>query len=285
MTDEPESSTAVTNKKATVAQVNKKLEDSLPNLVSLQVFNEFSSEIKESTAAIQTRMAQLETLISKLLENNKGKETKHLSEPESTLSSKTISTSKSTNSSPTFILATATNPLKTQLKTPSNNRVSEISIDKEELASPPSNDARLTKQELDIRQYVPQNVPQDISLTSLEAFVKGIWPEAILERDINNDTFTSRKNKVVIKPEWRLDVADEKIFDKLSEIQSVFQVFQVFQVSLIPYCLWVERLTYEMSNEFMGVKTWAIQARHITWTQLLEAIFIAMKENDVLHSP
>ncbi|RKF81154.1 hypothetical protein GcC1_029033, partial [Golovinomyces cichoracearum] len=71
----------------------------------------------------------------------------------------------------------------------------------------------------------------DISenLSSGEKFVKKVWPEAVFPHELDNETFTSAKNRVVLKPEWRLVIANGEIFTKLSNIQNALQM------ALIPY--------------------------------------------------
>ncbi|VDB87790.1 Bgt-51813 [Blumeria graminis f. sp. tritici] len=56
----------------------------------------------------------------------------------------------------------------------------------------------------------------------MEKFVKDAWPEALLARNIEDNMYTSSKNRVVIKPEYRLKKADITVFEKLRHIQSAF---------------------------------------------------------------
>ncbi|EPQ61884.1 BgtAc-30005 [Blumeria graminis f. sp. tritici] len=70
------------------------------------------------------------------------------------------------------------------------------------------------------------------NLTLGERFVKRAWPEAVFPNDLNNKSYTSIKNKVVLKPEWQLVVANSEVFTKLSSIQNALHL------ALIPYHLW-----------------------------------------------
>ncbi|KAI0992736.1 hypothetical protein K3495_g15449 [Podosphaera aphanis] len=88
----------------------------------------------------------------------------------------------------------------------------------------------------------------------------------------------AQKNRVSLRPEWRLVTADAAVFQKLSQIQNALQT------ALVPYRLWSQRLILEMSGDFHGVRVWA-SGRHVTWPTLLEAIFPTMQRLDVLHSP
>ncbi|KAI6250617.1 hypothetical protein HI914_00622 [Erysiphe necator] len=126
---------------------------------------------------------------------------------------------------------------------------------------------------------IPSFIPNDKhQLTDVERFVKETWPEALLDRDIDHHSFTSAKNKVVLKPEWRLTRANTDVFDKLSEIQSALRT------ALVPYYLWPERLTYEMSDDFKGIRVWATECKQITWVDMLNAIFKNLEMHDCLHN-
>lgn len=116
------------------------------------------------------------------------------------------------------------------------------------------------------------------NLTISEKFVKRAWPEAIFPRDIQDDAYASVKNKVVLKPEWRLVVANVEIFDKLLLIQNALQM------ALIPYHMWAKRVAMDMGGDFHGVRVWS-SGRNLTWIELLEAIFTTMQRLNVLHSP
>ncbi|RKF79400.1 hypothetical protein GcM3_056045 [Golovinomyces cichoracearum] len=59
--------------------------------------------------------------------------------------------------------------------------------------------------------------------TNQEEMVKLIWPEAKLASDVEHIGETSNKNKVMIKSELRLIIADRSVFLKLREIQTLFQ--------------------------------------------------------------
>ncbi|KAI0997839.1 hypothetical protein K3495_g10352 [Podosphaera aphanis] len=85
-------------------------------------------------------------------------------------------------------------------------------------------------------------------LTQGEKFVIKAWPEAILPCDIDDDVFTSAKNRVTLRPEWRLITADAAVFHKLLQIQNALQT------ALVPYRLWPQRLTLEMGGDFHGVR-------------------------------
>ena len=65
-----------------------------------------------------------------------------------------------------------------------------------------------------------------------EAFVKKAWPEAIFPDDIDDQSYTSVKNKIVLKPEWRLVEANSEVFTKLTRIQTALQM------ALVLYHLW-----------------------------------------------
>ncbi|VCU39000.1 Bgt-20204 [Blumeria graminis f. sp. tritici] len=86
------------------------------------------------------------------------------------------------------------------------------------------------------------------NLTPGEKFVKRAWLEAVFPNDLNNESYTSVKNKVVLKPEWRLVVANSEVFTKLSSIQNALQM------ALIPYNLWAHRVTIDMSGDFLGIR-------------------------------
>ncbi|KAI6246987.1 hypothetical protein HI914_04835 [Erysiphe necator] len=116
------------------------------------------------------------------------------------------------------------------------------------------------------------------NLSRGEMFVKRAWPEAIFPQDVQDDVYTSVKNKVVLKPEWRLVVANSEVFNKLTQIQNALQI------ALIPYHLWTKRVTMDMSGDFHAVRVWAI-GRNPTWIELLEAIFTTMQRLNVLYSP
>ncbi|CAD6503661.1 BgTH12-03320 [Blumeria graminis f. sp. triticale] len=81
------------------------------------------------------------------------------------------------------------------------------------------------------------------------------------------------------KAEWRLVKADIHVFEKLSEIQSALRV------ALVPYPIWTERLTHEMSGDFKGIRVWANERRNLKWVELLHAKFKNMKRHDCIHSP
>ncbi|KHJ34625.1 hypothetical protein EV44_g3373 [Erysiphe necator] len=121
-------------------------------------------------------------------------------------------------------------------------------------------------------------IENDSNLTPGEKFVKKAWPEAIFPGSIQDDAFTSVKNKVILKPEWQLIRADSEVFLKLSNIQNALQM------ALIPYHLWSQRVIMDMSGDFHGVRVWAM-GKHPTWILLLEAIFATMQRLNVLHSP
>lgn len=56
------------------------------------------------------------------------------------------------------------------------------------------------------------------AFTPTEKYVKDAWPKALLRRDVIDDSYSSNKNKVIVKQEWRLSKADTPVFDKLNEI-------------------------------------------------------------------
>lgn len=116
------------------------------------------------------------------------------------------------------------------------------------------------------------------NLTQGEKFVKRAWPEAVFPNDIQDAAYTSVKNKVVLKPEWRLIVANGEVFNKLHHIQNALQM------ALVPYYLWASRVTIDMSGDFHGVRVWA-SGKKLSWIQLLEAIFTTMQRLNVLNSP
>ncbi|KHJ31568.1 hypothetical protein EV44_g5497 [Erysiphe necator] len=116
------------------------------------------------------------------------------------------------------------------------------------------------------------------NLSVSDKFVKRAWPEAIFPKDIQDDAFASVKNKVVLKPEWRLVVANGEIFDKLLQIQNALQM------ALIPYHMWAKRVAMDMGGDFHGVRIWS-SGKNLTWIELLEAIFTTMQRLNVLHSP
>ncbi|SZF00675.1 unnamed protein product [Blumeria hordei] len=116
-------------------------------------------------------------------------------------------------------------------------------------------------------------------LTLLKKFVKDAWPEALLARNIEDNMYTSSKNRVVIKLEYSLKKADITVFEKLRHIQSAFRV------ALVPYHLWAERLSHELDEDFMGIRIWSASRPNLTWVEMLHAIFVAMTDHDALRSP
>lgn len=100
-----------------------------------------------------------------------------------------------------------------------------------------------------------------------------------MDRDIEHHSFTSAKNKIILKPEWRLTRANTDVFDKLSEIQSALRT------ALVPYYLWPERLTCEMLDDFKRIRVWATECKKIIWIDLLNAIFKSMEMHDCLYKP
>lgn len=123
------------------------------------------------------------------------------------------------------------------------------------------------------------NDRETISLTSGEKFVKEAWPQALLQKDVQDDQFTSIKNKVILRPELRLSKVDATTFTKLSEIQTAFRI------ALVPYWYWPQRLCLEMSEDFQGIRVWVEENSSVSWVMLLEAIFTMMQQLDLLHSP
>ncbi|VDB84225.1 Bgt-20623 [Blumeria graminis f. sp. tritici] len=121
--------------------------------------------------------------------------------------------------------------------------------------------------------------PDSIVLTPGEKFVKEAWPQALLAHEVNHEAYTSIKNKVIIRPELRLDKANSTVFSKLAEIQSVFRI------ALVPYWYWPQRLCLDMKEDFQCTRVWAEENPATTWPLLLEAIFKTMQRLDVLHSP
>ncbi|VCU39333.1 Bgt-51808 [Blumeria graminis f. sp. tritici] len=113
----------------------------------------------------------------------------------------------------------------------------------------------------------------------MEKFVKDAWPEALLARNIEDNMYTSSKNRVVIKPEYCLKKADITVFEKLRHIQSAFPI------ALVPYHLWAERLSHELDEDFMGIRVWSASRHNLTWVEILHAIFVAMTDHDALCSP
>ncbi|POS82548.1 hypothetical protein EPUL_005935, partial [Erysiphe pulchra] len=97
-------------------------------------------------------------------------------------------------------------------------------------------------------------------------------------QDVQDDAFTSVKNKVILKPEWRLIVANADVFKKLSNIQNALQI------ALIPYHLWAQRVAIEMSGDFSSVRIWSAGKR-LSWIVFLEGIFTTMQRLNALHSP
>ena len=58
------------------------------------------------------------------------------------------------------------------------------------------------------------------NLTESEKFVKRAWPEAIFPENVQDDSYASAKNKVVLKPESRLVTAQVEVFEKPLQIQN-----------------------------------------------------------------
>lgn len=93
---------------------------------------------------------------------------------------------------------------------------------------------------------------QNIEILSVgDKFVKRAWPEATFPNDIQEDAFASVKDKDVLKPEWRLVVANRENFDKLLLIQNALQM------ALIPYHMWEKRVAIGMGGDFHGVQIWS----------------------------
>ena len=111
-----------------------------------------------------------------------------------------------------------------------------------------------------------------------ETFVKKAWPEAIFPEDIDDTAYASVKNKVILKPEWRLVEANSDIFTKLTRIQTALQM------ALVPYHLWAHRVASDMDGDFLSVRIWAA-GRQPGWIPLLEAVFTTMQRLDMLHDP
>ncbi|KAI6246686.1 hypothetical protein HI914_04845 [Erysiphe necator] len=134
---------------------------------------------------------------------------------------------------------------------------------------------------LDIKKRTSRN-PNIIrndehQLTDVENFVTETLPQALLDRDIEHHSFTSAKNKVILKPEWRPTRVNADVLDKLSEIHSALKN------ALVPYYVWPERLTYEMFDDFKGIPVWATECKKIIWVDMLNAIFKNMEMHDCLH--
>ncbi|KAI0998221.1 hypothetical protein K3495_g9974 [Podosphaera aphanis] len=128
------------------------------------------------------------------------------------------------------------------------------------------------------RLHILSSSDQNENLSPGEKFVKKAWSEAVFPEDIDDEAFTNVKNKVVLKPEWRLIEANSDVFTKLSHIQTALRM------ALIPYHFWANRVAMEMSGDFLSIKAWST-GRRLEWTTLLEAIFTTMQRLDVLHSP
>ncbi|CAD6498927.1 BgTH12-04583 [Blumeria graminis f. sp. triticale] len=121
--------------------------------------------------------------------------------------------------------------------------------------------------------------PEFLALTPGKKFVKEAWPQALLAHEINHEAYTRIKNKVVIRPDLRLDKANSTVFLKLAEIQSALGI------ALVPYWYWPQRLYLERKEDFQGTRVWAEENPSTTWYLLLEDIFKIMQRLDVLHSP
>ncbi|CAD6505127.1 BgTH12-00622 [Blumeria graminis f. sp. triticale] len=121
--------------------------------------------------------------------------------------------------------------------------------------------------------------PNIFGLTPGVKFVKEAWPQALLAHEVNHEAYTSIKNKVIIRPELRLDKANSTVFFKLAEIQSALRI------ALVPYWYWPQRLCLDMKEDFQCTRVWAEENPATTWPLLLEAIFKTMQQLDVLHSP
>ncbi|KAI0999759.1 hypothetical protein K3495_g8439 [Podosphaera aphanis] len=128
------------------------------------------------------------------------------------------------------------------------------------------------------RLHILSSSDQNENLSPGEKFVKKAWPEAVFPEEIDDEAFNNVKNKVVLKPEWRLIEANSDVFTQLSHIQTALRM------ALIPYHLWANRVAMEMSGDFLSIKAWST-GRRLEWTTLLEPIFTTMQRLDVLHSP
>ncbi|VDB88347.1 Bgt-51484 [Blumeria graminis f. sp. tritici] len=113
----------------------------------------------------------------------------------------------------------------------------------------------------------------------MEKFVKDAWPDVLLPYNIEDNMYTSSRNRVVIKLEYSLKKADIPVFEKLRHIQSAFRI------ALVPYHLWAGRLSHELDEDFMGVRVCSASRPSLTRVEILHAIFVATTDHDALRSP
>ena len=83
----------------------------------------------------------------------------------------------------------------------------------------PSDQARLPDGRINLFRTVP---PYHNNMTIQEKYVKDIWPEAKLKSEIfySDSVSSNNRNRVVLKPEWKLSRASNDVFSKLRNIQT-----------------------------------------------------------------
>ncbi|KAI0850917.1 hypothetical protein F5Y00DRAFT_268008 [Daldinia vernicosa] len=138
-----------------------------------------------------------------------------------------------------------------------------------------SDESRLANGKLNLHR--PMNTSRTI-YTPQEEKVKSIWPEVVLSDQGNSYARCEDKNKVVLPPTLKLVWADNKVLDKLKEIQDRLMI------ALVPYNLWPIRIATELSGDFQQVSTWT-RAWLPTWVEFVEAILQVLADHHVLHSP
>ncbi|ORY70399.1 uncharacterized protein BCR38DRAFT_481533 [Pseudomassariella vexata] len=92
-----------------------------------------------------------------------------------------------------------------------------------------------------------QRVAQGISglpMTGQETQIQSIWPQVTLPQEAKKLGETQSKNKVNISAGLRLVRADDRVFDKLGQIQTLLKI------ALVPYKLWASRVALELSGDF-----------------------------------
>lgn len=120
--------------------------------------------------------------------------------------------------------------------------------------------------------------PKAGAVTIQEERIKTLWPEAILPSEAMTFPKCESKNKVVFPPNLKLVWADETVFDKLREIQ------HRLQQALVPYDLWAQRVSIELTGDFQQVAIYA-KSWKLDWMTFLEAIIQVLNDHHQLHGP
>ncbi|ORY59943.1 uncharacterized protein BCR38DRAFT_497386 [Pseudomassariella vexata] len=116
-----------------------------------------------------------------------------------------------------------------------------------------------------------------MAYTDDEKRVQDAWPDIMLQAEAEGLGECQEKNKVVLPVHLKLVRADEKVFDKLSEIQLLLRQ------ALVPYRLWGIRVALELNGDFQQVAAWAKSWRP-SWVLFIEAIIQVLNKHHVLYN-